>query len=144
MKIKVLGTFVLTLFLLSCGGSKYSLEKMPEDFVELGSGGGFTGEYTYYKIATNGQIFTSKSGDTSYAGYGKISKKIAKKAYKTLDKLQDKKISEPGNLNYFMFRAEGDSMTSWLWSDDKKPAEELATVYKTLSEAISNIKVSEK
>jgi len=38
-----------------------------------------------------------------------------------------------------MFRADGDSMTSWLWSDDKKPNKELNEIYETLNTQISNI-----
>ncbi len=110
----------------------------------MGNGGGFTGEYIYYKIASNGQVFTSKSGDTAYAEYGAIPKKTAKNAFKILGEMKDKSISKPGNLNYFIFRAEGDSMTSWLWSDDKMPSEEISTIYTALNEAISALPASNK
>ena len=129
----------LIIFLCACGGPKYSVRNLPINFVEMGNGGGFTGEYIYYKIASNGQVFTSKSGDTAYAEYGAIPKKTAKNAFKTLGDMKDKRISMPGNLNYFIFRAEGDSMTSWLWSDDKKPSEEISDIYSSLNEAISAI-----
>ena len=134
----------LIIFLCACGGPKYSVRNLPTNFVEMGNGGGFTGAYTYYKIASNGQVFTSKSGDTAYAEYGVIAKKTAKNAFKILGKMKDKSISKPGNLNYFIFRAEGDSMTSWLWSDDKTPSEEILTIYTALNEAISALPASNK
>jgi len=141
MKNTTLGLLLsLGILFASCGGSKkYSVDKLPEQFVEMGNGGGFTGIYTYYKIATNGQIFTSQSGDTAYSLFGKMPKKIAKAAFNSLGKLTTNAISEPGNLNHFMFRADGDSMTSWLWSDDKKPNKELNEIYETLNTQISNI-----
>ena len=70
--------------------------------------------------------------------------KQTKNAFKTLGEIKDKSISKPGNLNYFIFRAEGDSMTSWLWSDDKKPSEDVSTIYTSLNEAISVVSASNK
>ena len=134
----------LVVFLCACAGPKYSVSNLPTNFVEMGNGGGFTGVYTYYKVASNGQVFKSKSGDTAYAEYGTIAKKTAKNAFKTLGEIKDKSISKPGNLNYFIFRAEGDSMTSWLWSDDKKPSEDVSTIYTSLNEAISVVSASNK
>ena len=136
---RLLALFCATFLFFSCGSNKYSVDKLPTKFIELGNGGGYTGEYQYYKIATNGQVFTTSSNDTAYAYFGKISKKIAKNAYNSLADLGDKKISEPGNLNYFIFRAEGDQVNSWLWSDDKKPATELSALYESLNKEIEKI-----
>ena len=42
---RLLALFCATFLFFSCGSNKYSVDKLPTKFIELGNGGGFTGEY---------------------------------------------------------------------------------------------------
>ena len=140
---KILITAASILMISSGCNQKFTTSNLPTEFMEIGNGSGFTGSYTYYKVAKNGQVFFSQTGDSVYSNYGEIGKRIAKKAYKDLGKLRNEPSSQAGNLNFFIFRAEKDTMTSWLWSDDKKPSEGVLRIYKTLNEEVSKIKETE-
>ncbi len=138
--MKRLGFVFIALFVLAACSKKYTAANLPREFVEIGSGGGFTGIYTYYKITPNGQVFKTASGASGYAEVGKLPKKIAKNAIKHLNKAVDSCDAKSGNMNYFVFLGTKDTMYNWLWSDSNKPpAAAVDMVYTSLLDKLNTL-----
>jgi hypothetical protein len=107
-----------------CKGSKYSAEKLPEQQLRWGTGGGFVGKESAYILCDNGQIFSRDiMGVTKSAG--KAKSKLAKAHFKTVETLQISKIdfTHPGNTYSFLEWQDGDMVRRIVWGDKAFPVE---------------------
>ena len=76
-----------------------------DKFITIGSGGGFTGTTTVFKITPGGLIFKGEGlGDIKFSECGKIKKSKAKEILTTVSDAMSSKTSSshPGNLFYFI------------------------------------------
>jgi hypothetical protein len=74
MEMKVISLFLLSFFSFIAGA------RAQDTFVSLGSGGGFAGTATVYKVTPNGLVFKGSGvGDIKFDLCGKIKKGQAKK-----------------------------------------------------------------
>jgi len=88
------------------------------EYLVLGSGGGFTGVATQYKITKKGKVYkgTGVLGIT-YTREGKIKKSDARKLLKEADSLSDTTFCHPGNIYYYIQKpGENDTLT-YTWGE---------------------------
>ena len=119
-----------------CNNKVYSLENLPNQFIEIGSYGGFTGLAETFHIFPNGQAILENSID----GNKELTKKKPK-AFKNLVKglkkinFSDIELDKPGNLNYFIRLKTKNTDKKVLWSNMNDAPEELVSFYRnTLKE----------
>ncbi len=133
---KLLAACLCILTFSHCNNKVYSLDNLPNQFIELGSYGGFTGIAETFHIFPNGQTIL----ENSLEGSTELAKKKPK-AFKNLVKnLKEINFSEidldnPGNLNYFIRLKTKKTDKKVLWSDSSKVPEGLKDFYRnTLKE----------
>ncbi len=108
---------IIGLFFVACKSQRYSADKLPDQQVLFGSGGGFTGEVTEYILLDNGQLFKKSSLKNTMTEMGQIKQKEAKQLMKEVEKLnlEKTKVSEPGNMYYFVCIKNGDTEHKTTW-----------------------------
>lgn len=112
-----------------------------DDFVMLGSGGGFAGTATVYKICSNGQVFKGKGlGEVMYREKSKIGRSTAKKFFKEVKAhvttVPD--FNHPGNQYYFIGLSEKSSTSRITWGDMEHPIDkEVEKLYQEMTSAIT-------
>lgn len=115
-----------------------------EKFITTGSGGGFAGTVTAYKISGNGEVFRGSGvGEITYTPCGKIRKTEAKKLIKIVaDKaLSSQPFSHPGNLYYFLSYTDDDNERTVTWGDANYPLpDDIKKVYDEVNTSISAIR----
>jgi hypothetical protein len=124
------------LFLLSnCAKKTYTATTLPPDQLSFGEGGGFTGAVKEYCLLKNGQIFQKKSFTQNLTPYKRVKKKVAKKLFKTCDKIGIEKINlnHPGD-KYFFIEWHADTIKHRIiWGGQgKKASKELSNLYLAL------------
>ena len=129
--------FALCLFFYSCGS-------VSSDFVSVGSGGGFAGTATVYKVTPKGEVFKGGGiGEIKFTQRGKIKKgqakaiiaKVAEQARTTPP------FSHPGNLYYFIESTENGAEKKITWGDaDHTVPENVKRVYDEVDARVSTIK----
>ncbi|HEY3406106.1 MAG TPA: hypothetical protein VGK59_22120 [Ohtaekwangia sp.] len=95
-----------------------------EKFISVGSGGGFAGTVTTYKIIPNGKVFKGSGlGDIKFTECGKIKKSAAKKFVSAVaDQTRlNTSFSHPGNLYYFIRYTENGKEQTITWGDADHP-----------------------
>lgn len=115
-----------------------------DKFVTLGSGGGFAGTATVYKVTPNGLVFKGNGvGDIKFTHCGKIKKARAKEI---VDRIAGQahavsEFSHPGNLYYFIGYTENEKQQTLTWGDADHPVpDEIRNLYEDVYAAISEIK----
>lgn len=114
-----------------------------EKFITLGSGGGFAGTTTVYKITEKGEVFKGKGlGEIVYTECGKIKRSQAKKFFKNVSaQLQAADFNHPGNLYYFLTIAENGNEKKVTWGDaDHKVPEPIRTTHQEIQATVTPIK----
>lgn len=111
------------------------MEENPEPKITFGSGGGFTGQSTFYALFKNGQLYKKKGIKEPYVELDKVDKKEAIQIFKNYEvlKIAEMEINEPGNLSYFIeYNDEnGDHRLTW-GGTAVKPSPDLLLFYKLL------------
>ncbi len=105
MKRALLSFLCLTCF-LSYSCKTYDANELPDEQLQFGNGGGFTGMTTEYTLLKNGQIFIRQGradgGEQKELGQVKAAQaKAIYAAWETNDLLREE-ISQPGNRYYFI------------------------------------------
>ena len=102
----------------SCKSIQYSSNALPKNRIEIGEGGGFTGNYTTYVILPNRQVFVKFDFETEY----RSAPEIDKKSYRKI-KNEVKRLNIPrndtiivGNMNRFIRVFERDTFYELYWS----------------------------
>jgi hypothetical protein len=86
-----------------CKPKTYTVENLSDEYIAIGSFGGFAGTEESYYFLENGQLFytNSMTGDKELEPISKKQFKAMKKELIELD-FQNRKLNEPGNMNYFI------------------------------------------
>src|SRR5688572_2872475 len=95
-----------------------------ENFITVGSGGGFAGTVTTYKITPRGEIFRGKGlGDIKFTECAKIKKSAAKKWISSTSEKTSANLAfnHPGNLYYFLTYSEKGKVQTITWGDADHP-----------------------
>src|SRR6218665_1523848 len=129
---------LLLLVLLLC-----TLHAIAQDtFITVGSGGGFTGAVTVYKITEKGEVFKGGMGGI-FTECGAIRKSKARKFVKETTNVVQRAgdFNHPGNLYHFLsFKNEGqENKITWGSSQEVAP-EGVTEVYKKLMDTIASLK----
>lgn len=97
------------------------------DFITVGSGGGYTGAVTTYKITPQGKVFKGKGvGEIKFTECGKIKRSAAKKMFASISGLipADNSFNHPGNLYYFLKYKQDAKEQTITWGDAAHPVPE--------------------
>lgn len=110
-----------------------------DKFITLGSGGGFAGTTTVYKVTPKGKVFKGAGiGDVEFSMCGKIRKTKAKQIVKRVaDEVTESSFDHPGNLFYFISYTEDNNERTFKWGDAEHPVRE--DVKKLYDEVLASI-----
>jgi hypothetical protein len=109
-------------------------------FISVGSGGGFVGTATVYKVTPNGKVFKGTGvGDIKFSLCGKIKKAKAKQIVtRVADQLDSAtSFNHPGNLFYFISYTEDNNERTITWGDADHPIQ--ADVKKLYEEVLASV-----
>lgn len=107
---------------IACKHPQYAADKLPQNQIRWGTGGGFVGKESSHILCDNGQIFSRDIvGNTQAAG--KTKRKHAASLYKTIKSLDLAKMefNHPGNTYSFLEYQEGDMKSRVVWGDKNAP-----------------------
>jgi hypothetical protein len=112
-----------------------------DEYLIIGSGGGFSGEIIKYKILRNGTVFKGTGiADIKFDNQGHISKCEAKKLFKKTDKVVNQSFSHPGNIYYFIYHIKPNSEFKCTWGDAKfELPEDLNKIYLETLQKLSKL-----
>jgi len=137
MEIKGITLFLFTFFVLIFSASAQ------DTFVSIGSGGGFAGTATVYKVTPKGLIFKGEGiGDIKFTLCGKIKKARAKQI---ISQVTDQarattEFQHPGNLYYFIGYTENEKQQTITWGDADHPvSDEIEKLYEDVHATVRAI-----
>ena len=113
-----------------------------EKFVTVGSGGGFAGTATVYKVTPKGLVFKGNGiGDIKFDLCGKIKKARAKEIIARVNNhALAGKFNHPGNLYYFITYSENGMEQTITWGDVNHPApDEIKKLFEEINSSVSEI-----
>jgi hypothetical protein len=118
------------------------VSRAQDKFITMGSGGGFAGTATVYKITSKGKVFKGKGiGEITYSESAKIKRAKAKKYIREVSKQtqSNSPFSYPGNLYYFIKYVEGASEYIITWGDAQHPVpESIQKLYQEINASIGS------
>ncbi len=137
LSISALFALLLLFFtLISCHKKIMATDKMPQNRLEFGHGGGFTGAITTYVLLENGRIYEDLFQYKQYKEVKRIDKSEAALFYTECKKIMTLNTDAAGNMYYFVSMKTGNDSTSkrLLFGDPSvaTPAE-LESLYKRLA-----------
>jgi hypothetical protein len=112
-----------------------------DTFVSLGSGGGFAGTATVYKVTPNGLVFKGDGvGDIKFTLCGKIKRSRAKQIIAEVNQQTQSltEFSHPGNLYYFIALTDHEDKKTITWGDADHPVPaEIKKLYEEVHASVS-------
>ena len=118
------------------------VSRAQDKFITVGSGGGFAGTATVYKITSKGKVFKGKGlGEIIYSESAKIKRAKAKKYIREVSKQtkSNSQFNHPGNLYYFIKYVEGVSEYIITWGDAQHPAPDyIQKLYQEINSTIGS------
>lgn len=127
-------------FLIICSFSSLAQNK----FITVGSGGGFTGAVTTYKITREGKVYKGKGvGEIKFTECGKIKRSAAKKMFTSASGLMpaNNSFNHPGNLYYFLKYTQDGKEQTITWGDADHPvADEVRKLYEEIHASVNAIR----
>lgn len=131
--MKYLIFFLLSFFQLYCSAQN--------EYIIVGSGGGFSGETVQYKLLRDGTVL--KGNGIVEIKFNKIShirKKEAKKLFKKTTNVASESFNHPGNMRYFVYIIKPGSEIKCIWGDEKFVIpKDLDTTYQELFQKLSRL-----
>lgn len=113
---------ILCLLLFHCKTNKFTPANLPNTYLKVGNGGGFSGAEKSYTVLQNGQVFASNTLlDTTFA-LDKIKSSIAQSLFDRFhtDGLDTISLNNPGNLyRYIIFSSNGQTKKIYWKSFDE-------------------------
>lgn len=111
-------------------------------FISVGSGGGFAGTATVYKVLPSGKVLKGAGvgvGDVKFSHCGKIKKgKARQMVERVADQLNSgTPFNHPGNLFYFISYTEDNNQRTIRWGDTDHPIQE--DVKKLYEEVLASV-----
>lgn len=90
--------------LCSCKPQQYTMDDLPKERLEFGSGGGVVGKVDTYTLLDNGQLFLTNSLTQETRELEGFSKKEAKTFFERVKgpEISELEFDHPGNLYYFI------------------------------------------
>lgn len=133
-----------TIYLFILASFAFTLHGFAQDnFVSVGSGGGFAGTATVYKITSKGEVFKGNGvGDIKFTLCGKIKKASAKKIISdvTDGARSIPPFSHPGNIYYFLAYTENGKEQTITWGDADHPVpERIKNLYEEIQTSVSAV-----
>jgi hypothetical protein len=123
-----------------CKSPKFSHDKLPENQLRWGSGGGMTGKETIYTLLENGQIFKSAKIRSDTTEMDGPRKKIAKALFVQATELglAKRDFNHPGNMYRFVELATAEGVQRVAWGDPNHPADPaVEALYQALNKLIA-------
>jgi hypothetical protein len=111
--------------------------------IVIGTGGGFSGAVTAYKITEKGEVFKGNGlAEIKYTLCAKIKKSKAKKliqqASTEVEAIKD--FNHPGNLYSFIAIESGNDKTRLTWGDNNNPTpEKIRVLHADILKAVSSL-----
>ncbi|PCJ65259.1 MAG: hypothetical protein COA58_10390 [Bacteroidetes bacterium] len=141
MMKKLFTAFICILGFSQCSNKVYSLDNLPNQFIEIGSYGGFAGTSKTYYFFPNGQRFLHSGvmgGDKETREIEKLKPKAFKSLLKGLNKMDfgGMSLSETGNMNYFIRIKDKKEENKVQWTNMDTAPEALVSFYR---ETLKNI-----
>ena len=127
-----------TALLFSCGGKK-EISSSTNDYFIFGSGGGFTGKYTEYRMHQNGLIEKMDLDNERYAELAKVNKKDLQPFFHQLHQLNllDMEYDHPGNMTWYIEVHNEEKRNRVRWGDYKMPPQpELDAFFKKVHDYV--------
>jgi len=107
--------------LSSCNQEKNisSFENTKSDYFIIGSGGGFTGQYTQYKVFNNGNVEIYDFSSKTYSQFKTADKSKLNDFFNSINSLElnTYKFNKPGNItNYIEVNSTNDLLNRIVWN----------------------------
>jgi hypothetical protein len=136
--MKKISLFLLFFFSLCVTG------RSQDTFVSIGSGGGFAGTATVYKVTPDGFVFQGEGvGDIKFIRCGRIKKNRAKEIIAQVagQTRSTAEFSHPGNLYYFIGYKENGKQQTITWGDAEHPVPpQIKKLYEEVYANVTKIK----
>jgi hypothetical protein len=129
--------------LVSCKSNKDPIKDLSkESFILFGTGGGFTGKVTSYKLFETGQIKKQTGINTAFNSHSTIDKKTCIQIFNSIEQLdlKSKPINDPGNLYYFIELNEKGEKTRFTWGGINKEPDSVIRAYYNLLHGLATRK----
>lgn len=120
----VLILFALTITLSACKSNEKVQRDLSKVQILVGSGGGFTGFYTEYKIFGTGKVERYTSKDEKTAAIGNVQPDSIRVWVNELDRINfyGIELNQPGNMSYYMELTEPEKINRVKWGSATPPA----------------------
>ena len=92
-------------------------------FFIIGSGGGFTGKYTHFKVYNSGKVEKLNDATETYEAYTEIEEELIAVYFTELEALNisERKHDHPGNMTFFIQVMEDNELHTIKWGEIKYP-----------------------
>ena len=140
---RIITLCVILVLVVSCKSSKYPVKGITnETYILFGTGGGFTGKVTSYKLYESGQIKKQSGIKTAFNSLTTVEEKTSKQIFKSIDQLdlKSRPINDPGNLYYFMELNEKGEKTKFIWGGIKEEPDDAIRAFYNLLNGLANRK----
>lgn len=130
--------------LMQCAQKTYQAPDFPEQQLQFGSAGGFTGEVRTYYLLPNGQLFVHSSMDERYRELGQIDAKLAKGYFEQAANLAWEKSANqpPSNMNFFLRFLDGAGTTQSVeWAAGTTLNTDYGRLYEAVMEEVQRASV---
>ena len=128
---------VILVLMVSCKSSKDPVKGIVnETYILFGTGGGFTGKVTSYKLYESGQIKKQSGIKTAFNSHTTVKVKTCEQIFKSIEQLdlKSKPINDPGNLYYFIELNEKGEKTKFTWGGiNEEPDNAIRAFYNLLN-----------
>ena len=131
--MKYIIVLILSFFQLYCTAQN--------EYIIIGSGGGFSGETVQYKLFRDGTVLKGNGiVEIRFNKSSHIRKREAKKLLKKINKVASESFSHPGNMRYFVYMIKPRSEIKCTWGDEKfEISEDLKAIYREIFQKLSGL-----
>jgi hypothetical protein len=132
------------LIILSCSQKAINKEHVKKEQLIFGSGGGFTGVSSSYKLLRNGEVYRTGNTDTTWIVVGALSPNVTKQLFDNYSVLKFDTITmnDPGNRYYFIEKITNEDQKHKItWGNQPLENKSLAIYHDIL---MNNIKLLNK
>ena len=130
--------------IVSCKSNKdVVMEKSEMKSISFGSGGGFAGAFTQYKLYESGLIEKQESAKAPFLTVNTVEKDVCEQLFNSVKSLDliTKKINDPGNMYYFLKVHDGQSMVDFQWGGVNEKVDPVIKNYYNLLTSLAKRKV---
>ncbi len=139
----IISSFILSIFgINNCNSQQNLPDNYSKKQIGFGRGGGFTGDWTYYYLLDNGDLFKKNLRDKDYTRLKTIDKKTVKSIFEKINEADFKniKFDHPGNMSYFVEIKNKNTSNKVCWGDVSNPVPaNVGEIYKTLNSFVKDL-----